>query len=451
MNIGLFTDTYFPQLNGVAASTATLAEQLRAKGHTVYIFAPTMPGASDNDPFVIRMPSMPCGFIQNYRVGLVYPPHVIRKIVSLHLDIIHTQTEFSLGMFAKSLSKICAIPMIHTYHTMYEDYVHYFVNGALVTKSMAHKFSRLFCNFASHVIAPTEKVRQSLLEYGVTKPIHVIPTGIRLERFAVGRFSKEEIAAARAEFGLDEDTFVILVLGRMTKEKSIDVILRAMPEVFSQAPNARLLFVGDGQYRPALMALTEELGIQDKVIFGGFRPWEKIGLYYQVGNLFVSASQSETQGLTFVEAMAAGLPVVARNDECIRGVVEDGVTGVLFDKEEDLPQKLLSLIQNPQQCQALRQAGLQKSATLSAETFGHRVEALYLSVMADWNAHFVRADYAEHLAHIRHKHHKLLRLAAYELERLKHNQKQIKKLVRLPLKKPLSFTTENRRENDDCR
>ena len=89
---------------------------------------------------------------------------MIRKIVSLHLDIIHTQTEFSLGMFAKSLSKICAIPMIHTYHTMYEDYVHYFVNGALVTKSMAHKFSRLFCNFASHVIAPTEKVRQSLLE-----------------------------------------------------------------------------------------------------------------------------------------------------------------------------------------------------------------------------------------------------------------------------------------------
>ena len=193
MNIGLFTDTYFPQLNGVAASTATLAAQLRALGHTVYIFTPSDPHMDDADPWVIHMPSMPCVFIQQYRVGLAYSPHVLAKIASLKLDIVHTQTEFSLGMFGKTYSKLGDIPMVHTYHTMYEDYVHYIVNGALISRSMAHRFSRMFCNFARHVIAPTEKVRQSLLEYGVTKPIHVIPTGIDVSRFLPEQYTEEEV------------------------------------------------------------------------------------------------------------------------------------------------------------------------------------------------------------------------------------------------------------------
>ncbi len=422
MNIGLFTDTYFPQLNGVAASTATLAAQLRALGHTVYIFTPSDPHMDDADPWVIHMPSMPCVFIQQYRVGLAYSPHVLAKIASLKLDIVHTQTEFSLGMFGKTYSKLGDIPMVHTYHTMYEDYVHYIVNGALISRSMAHRFSRMFCNFARHVIAPTEKVRQSLLEYGVTKPIHVIPTGIDVSRFLPEQYTEEEVTAARAEFGLAKDHFVVLVLGRVTKEKSIDVVLEAMPALFSKHENARLLLVGDGQYRPQLEEQAKTLGISDKVIFGGFRPWENIGLYYQAGDVFVSASQSETQGLTFVEAMAAGLPVVARDDLCIRGVVEDGTTGLLFTTTEGLSSRLEQLMENKDLAHALSENGKAKAASLSAEAFGRHVEALYQTVIADWNSRYVKADYADWFEHILHKHHRLRRLAAYELMRLKHSR-----------------------------
>ena len=422
MNIGLFTDTYFPQLNGVAASTATLATQLRALGHTVYIFTPSDPHMDDADPWVIHMPSMPCVFIQQYRVGLAYPPHVLAKIASFKLDIIHTQTEFSLGMFGKTFSKLGDIPMVHTYHTMYEDYVHYIVNGALISRSTAHRFSRMFCNFARHVIAPTEKVRQSLLEYGVTKPIHVIPTGIDVSRFLPERYSEVEVAKARAEFGLGKEHFVVLVLGRVTKEKSIDVVLDAMPALFAKHENARLLLVGDGQYRPELEAQAEALGIRDKVIFGGFRPWEKIGLYYQTGDVFVSASQSETQGLTIVEAMAAGLPVVARDDLCIRGVVEEGKTGLLFTKTEELSAHLEQLMAQKDLAKTLSENGKAKAASLSAETFGRHVEALYQTVISDWNKRYVKADYADWFEHILHKHHRLRRLAAYELMRLKHSR-----------------------------
>ena len=239
MNIGLFTDTYFPQINGVATSTFTLAKNLRAMGHNVYIFTPQDPKNKDqNEKDVIRMPSMPCIFVHQYRFGLLYSPKELAKITKLKLDIIHTQTEFSLGMFGKTLSKVLGIPMVHTYHTMYEDYVHYIVNGALITPNMAHSFSRLFCNFASNIVAPTEKVKDSLIEYGVTKPIHVIPTGINISKFRKGNYPHEETVTLRNSMGLGENDKIILVLGRIAKEKSIDTVIKAMPYVFEKEKKA---------------------------------------------------------------------------------------------------------------------------------------------------------------------------------------------------------------------
>lgn len=388
MNIGLFTDTYMPQINGVGSSVCTLARQLRLQGHTVYIFAPWSPDTQENEEeqFVIRMPSMPFVFLKGFRVGLCYPPKAINKIVHLKLDIVHTQTEFSLGTFGRILAKSLNLPVVHTYHTMYEDYVHYIVNGERVTartKKEARKFSALFCNTANAVIAPTKKVEHYLHEYGVTRPISIIPTGINLKKFQKSNFSPEDIKNLRNEYGLADENKTVLVLGRIAQEKSIDVVIKAMPSLFERMDYARLVIVGDGPCRDELEKLAESLNIADKVIFTGAKPWAEIGKYYQLGDVFVTASVSETQGLTFAEAMAAEVPIIAKKDESIGDVIEDEYNGFVFETDSALADRIYELLSDDKKRAALTKNALIYASSMSAETFADRVEHLYADILSD--------------------------------------------------------------------
>lgn len=381
MNVALFTDTYFPQINGVGTSVHTLATELEKLGHNVYIFTPSDPKADKNENNVIRMPSMPFLLLRNFRVGIAYPPLALKKIAGLKLDIVHTQTEFSLGIFGKVLSKAFHIPMIHTYHTMYEDYVHYIVNGALVTPAMAKEFSKLFCNSANAVVAPTEKVKHILLEYGVKKPIHIIPTGIDIKLFRKSNYTPEEILELKKEIGLEPSNPVVLFVGRIAKEKSIDVIINAMPKLLEQLPQAKLVIVGDGPKKNELEKLADTLQISENVLFLGAKPWKEIGKYYQLGDVFVSASITETQGLTFAEAMASGVTVVAKKDESLEGIVQDEQTGILFEEDEELAQKLYDILTDTQKRNRLSEASLQIIESLSVEAFAKNVESLYQDVL----------------------------------------------------------------------
>ena len=397
MNIGLFTDTYFPQINGVATSVHTLAGALRARGHNVYIFTPKDPNttAEQSDENVIAMPSLPFMLLRNYRVGLIYSPRAFNQISHLHLDIVHTQTEFPLGIFGKLLSTVKKIPMVHTYHTMYEDYVHYIAKGYIVTPAMAKEFSKLFCNSATAVVAPTEKAKHFLEEYGVTKPIEIIPTGIDTSLFAKKNFLEQDTIALKQSLGLEKDTPVILSLGRVAKEKSIDVILRALPKLFQKMPQARMVIVGDGPERENLEHLAKQLDIAHKVLFIGAKPWTEIGKYYQIGTVFCSASVSETQGLTFAEAMAGGIPVVAKRDESIENIIENNKTGLLFETEEDLTEKLYMLLNTPALQKRLSNASIAKMELLSVEAFAEHMEQLYENIIAVYHSdiaqeHFVK-------------------------------------------------------------
>ncbi|MBO8434592.1 MAG: glycosyltransferase family 4 protein [Tyzzerella sp.] len=381
MNIGLFTDTYFPQINGVGTSVHTLAEGLRKRGHNVYIFTPSDPKITEDEKDVIRMPSMPFFMVKGFRVGLLYTPRALNKIAHLKLDIIHTQTEFSLGLFGRMLSKTLNIPTVHTYHTMYVDYVHYVAKGNLITPNMAKEFSKSFCNKAGAVIAPTKKVYDSLTEYGVKKDIEIIPTGINTELFKRSNFSKEEIDKLKEEIGLNPKDPTILYLGRLAQEKSIDVIINAMPKLLENIENLKFVIVGDGPERPELEKLVESLNLNDNVIFTGAKPWSEIGKYYQLGDLFISASTSETQGLTFAEAMAGGLPVIARRDECLENIVIPEKTGFLFDTPEELPEMVAKILNDKDTLKAYSENAIEVMEELSVENFALRVDELYASVI----------------------------------------------------------------------
>lgn len=398
MNIGLFTDTYFPQINGVATSVHTLAGALRARGHNVYIFTPKDPNitAEQSSENVIAMPSLPFMLLRNYRVGLIYSPRAFNQISHLHLDIVHTQTEFPLGIFGKLLSTVKKIPMVHTYHTMYEDYVHYIAKGYIVTPAMAKEFSKLFCNSATAVVAPTEKAKHFLEEYGVIKPIEIIPTGIDTSLFAKKNFLEQDTIALKQSLGLEKDTPVILSLGRVAKEKSIDVILRALPKLFQKMPQARMVIVGDGPERENLEHLAKELDIAHKVLFIGAKPWAEIGKYYQIGTVFCSASVSETQGLTFAEAMAGGIPVIAKRDESIENIIENNKTGLLFETEEDLTEKLYMLLNTPALQKRLSNASITKMELLSVSAFAEHMEQLYENTIDVYHSDTTQEHFAKH-------------------------------------------------------
>ncbi len=380
MNIGIFTETYYPQINGVVTSIRALEKELNKQGHKVYIFATTHPEAKQTAR-VFRLPSMPFWSMPSHRVAFSFSPQAMKLIKSLDLDIIHTQTEFPLGMLGKTAATMFNIPIVHTYHTMYEDYVHYILRGYVITPKMAQEFSKFFCNAAEAVVAPSPKVYNALRNYGVTRDIEIIPTGIQLKPFKKSNFTKKGISDQRIKYGFTDNTPLILSLGRVAKEKSIDVVIKAMPELLKKLPDAKLLIVGDGPVRPALEELTSNLKLNNSVIFAGQQPWSDVPKFYQMADVFVTASTSETQGLTYAEAMAGEIPVVAKRDENIEGLLINNINGRVFSDDEKLSEVLYDALKNKEKSKEMAAKAYIDVQPYSSEEFGRKMEELYSKVI----------------------------------------------------------------------
>ena len=390
MNIAIITDTYFPDINGVTSSIYTLALALRKRGHRVYIFAtsetnsPVIRRVSKHPP-VFRIPSFPMLLVRPYRTTMPYSLRLVQILKRLKIDIIHTQTEFSMGLIGLSSSMTLHLPIVHTYHTMLEDYTHYILNGKvknIITPDMAKKFSKTFCNVPTGLIVPTEKVKNALREYGVKKPIYVIPTGIDVSPFNRSNFDKNEIDALKEKYGIRPDEKILLSLGRVAKEKSIDRIIDQVPKICEKSPNVRVLIVGDGPALQGLKDQAEKLHVSDKVIFAGAAPYAEIGKYYQLGDAFISCSTSETQGLTYYEAMAAGLPVIARKDDAVNELFQDGVNARLFKEESEIADIVSDIFKDPVTAERYSANAEKTVASFSAETFAVRVEEAYMNAIA---------------------------------------------------------------------
>ncbi|MBC1768529.1 glycosyltransferase family 4 protein [Listeria welshimeri] len=380
MNIGIFTDTYSPQISGVATSIMIMENELKKQGHTVYIFTTTDPNADrkSEEGRVFRLPSIPFIFFPERRVAFAGMNKFIKLVGRLNLDIIHTHTEFSLGLLGKRIAKKYNIPSIHTYHTMYVDYLHYIAKGKILTPSMVGKMTKSFCDSYDAIITPTAKVRHHLEEQGIHKLMYTIPTGTDISSFVP--VEKQRIIDLKKSLGIGMNDAVILSLGRIAQEKNIDAIIHAMPEVIQATPNAKLVIVGDGPVRRDLEKLVEAKQLKNNVIFTGAVDWENISLYYQLGDLFVSASTTETQGLTYAEAMAASLPVVAKRDESIEGFLTDKETAFLFDKDVELAGLLIQILSDKNTATLVASNGRVKVESISADQFGLNIESTYNEV-----------------------------------------------------------------------
>lgn len=388
MNIGLFTDTYYPEINGVANSVFLLKKELEAKGHTVYVITTKTPDAPENEVNVFRVPSMSCSFVPERRIGLFYQPLLAKKIRQLDLDVIHTHTEFSLGIFGRIMAKELLLPVVHTYHTIYEDYTHYikeYISNAERAKKIARSFSKISVKGAEEIVVPTQKVKELLVSYGVQGDITVIPTGINLEKFGT-RDTMEQREHYRKDLGLKPEDKAILYIGRISKEKNIDEIMQYLDGYFDIHNDCKFVIVGDGQYRKSVLEpLKATLKHGDRMLFAGSKSWDDIAHYYQTGDVFVSASTSETQGLTYIEALASGLPVVARADECLDNVIEQGVNGFTYETETEFLEYLDNVLYKEQDNVANAEnyigpwtkVAMESVEKFSTKVFADKIENIY--------------------------------------------------------------------------
>lgn len=380
MRVGLFTDTYLPQISGVATSIKTLKEELEKQGHEVYIFTTTDKHVKRyEDPTIIRLPSVPFisftdrrivyrGLFESYKIAKTYK-----------LDIIHTQTEFSLGLLGKMVGKALRIPVIHTYHTQYEDYVRYIANGKLIRPSMVKYIVRGFLNDLDGVICPSRIALNLLDGYSVKIPKRIIPTGIDLREYERPDISQEDIAKLREKWAIASDETVLLSLSRVSYEKNIQALLANMPKILSNNPKVKLLIVGDGPYLEELKEQAQDLAVMDNVIFTGMVSHNETALYYKAADFFISASTSETQGLTYAESLASGKPIIAQSNPYLDDLITDKMFGTLYQTESDLADAVLNaIVSTPAKQEKVWQKKLYE---ISAEAFGKSVFAFYLDMI----------------------------------------------------------------------
>ena len=373
MNIGLFTDTYFPQNSGVATSIKTLKEALEAQGHNVFIFTTTDPNVDKDtvEANIFRFSSVPFIGFSERRIAFRGLFEAVKVAKEVNLDIVHTQTEFSMGLIGKYVARHLGIPAIHTYHTMYEDYLHYVLNGHLLRPVHVQQFTKSYLKNMDGVIAPSQRVAALLARYGVEIPMRVIPTGVDLDAI-----SGPDKADLREKLGIAPDAQVILTLGRVAAEKKIDRILRVMPDLLTEFPKLVFVIAGDGPDADVLKEQVERLTLEDHVIFAGNIPHNQVASYYKMADFFVSASDTETQGLTYIEALGSGRKCVVYKTDYTDQVFNDPAYGLTFESLRQMKEEIAAYLRQGRQ-EIPPQLLAKKLEEISASHFASEVYKFY--------------------------------------------------------------------------
>lgn len=337
MIIGLFSDTYQPDVNGVATATQTLKEQLEALGHDVFVVTTNLPGHQkvEIQGHVVRIPGKSLKRIYSYRLTGIFSRPAYEFLKDIPFDVIHVQTEYGIGQFGRLFAKMKKIPLVFTYHSLYEDFTYIIAKKNiplnLALKKAVHVLSKEWAKQPDEFIVPSEKTLMVLRQYGIKRYISVIPNGIDLSAFKRREDSDSKAMAIRKQLGLT-DKRVISVVGRIGQEKGLDFILECLRHYINETgdESIRLLVVGDGPYRAEFQKNVHALWLDSYVVFAGRVPYAEVPAYYWLSDALVSGSQSETQGLTINEAMAARCLVLVRKDPSFEGAVKEGETGFFF-------------------------------------------------------------------------------------------------------------------------
>ncbi len=382
MKILITTDLYTVTTNGVVTSVRNLMEELEKKGHEVRVLTVSEKLKSHIDDNIYYIKSLPLGAIYpDVRMPVSSRHHrFIQELIDWKPDLIHSQCEFFSYQFAGYIARQTGAPIVHTYHTLYEQYVTYIFPSQRIGAFFVGKLSKYRLRKADAVVAPTTKVETVLKNYGLRNSIYVVPSGIALDQHKQ-RITEEERKQKRRELGIPEDALVLLNLGRLGTEKNLTEVVELFAMAHSHNSKLILLIVGDGPARNELEETAHRLGVEDLVVFTGMVPPEEVHTYYQLGDVFVSASTSETQGLTYVEAAANGLPLLCRRDPCLDDVLVEGRNGYEYEAEDEFCQLLDTILQDPDWCHAAGAQSTQIADAFDKRHFADKIEDIYEAVI----------------------------------------------------------------------
>ncbi len=378
MNILIFTNTFTPHVGGVARSVEAFTEEYRTRGHRVLVVAPEFPDMPQDEVDVVRIPAIQNFNASDFSVVLPIHPQLSETIDAFRPDIVHSQHPFLLGMTAVRIARHRGLPLVFTHHTLYERYTHYVPGDSPALKRFAIELATRYANLADQVFAPSESIRDLLQQRGVTTPIAVVPTGVRLEHFAHG-----DGAAFRRKMGIPQDAFVVGHLGRLAPEKNLAFLAQAVADFVGNHPHAHFLVIGTGPSENSLREIFARAGLEARLHVAGILQQQALADALHAMDLFAFASTSETQGMVLTEAMAAGLPVVALDAPGAREVVRDQQNGRLL--QEATPAAFSAALQwaaglPPESMRDLRQGALDTAEAFSMPRSADKALACYAAL-----------------------------------------------------------------------
>ena len=344
MRIAIFTEAYLPRINGVVTHIKLLKEGLEARGHDVLIV--TADGDAKEhylENGVLHCPGIKLTKkLSGFETSVPVSRKRLNFVRDFKPDIIHVETEFGMGLCGVSIAKMLKVPLVYTMHTMYDEYIYYIAPRPLVktVKKLSHKYMRVFANRANAITGPSEKCSEYLSSAGVKLPVNVIPNPVEQDDFSPEHFDPEQKRAIREKFGIPQDAFVVVFVGRLGREKSIDLLIDYWNQSVKADENMYLFIIGGGPEEQVLRDQIAALGCGDRVIMSGRVEHPELPPYLLASDIYVTASLTDTNSISMLEGMAAGLPVLQRRDPINADQIKDGENGWSFDSPEEMAELL---------------------------------------------------------------------------------------------------------------
>jgi 1,2-diacylglycerol 3-alpha-glucosyltransferase len=383
MKILLATDAFYPMISGVVTSTVTLFRELEKMGHDVRILTLSDDNQEKFENNIYSLKSIKINIYPDARIKFMSSSNIISLITEWSPDIIHTQTEFTVMIVARKISNKLHIPIIHTYHTMYEDYTNFLIRSKKINTEFVSQVIKQMLNKFSGVITPSSKTTKALLRYKVKTPIYTIPTGLDLKKFSQ-KVDDRELNALKEKYDL-VGRKTLVYLGRISKEKNIDELIRFISSNKTYFGDKRFIIAGGGPFIEKLKELVNNLDMNNIIKFTGMVFPGEVYKYYKLGNIFVTASTTETQGLTYIEAMASNIPVVCRQDECVEELIQNSKNGFKYSSEESFMSSIKSIFSNDELYENMCKECSNSANEYSSETFAEKIIRAYEISIADYN------------------------------------------------------------------
>ncbi|BCB08666.1 hypothetical protein HHSLTHF2_25560 [Vreelandella venusta] len=388
LRVAMISNNYFPFVSGVSVSVERLRQGLRELKHQVQLLVPRYREAWQDDETILRVPTvMAFGEKREFRLTNPFSARFRHCLQRFKPDIIHVHHPFWLGSMGLWMGRRLRVPVVYTYHTRLEHYAHFVpLPGALFRNLISHSLIKHFSNRCQGVIVPTYSAEEYLRMIGVKTPTLIQPTGIDTAQFAdTDRDALEEL---RHQLSIDPADTVLVSVSRISQEKNIGFMLEALAELKKLGRQSlRLLLIGDGPDRQAVQQHIEALALQEQVTLVGAVPPEKMARYYHLGDIFVFASTSETQGMVILEAMAAGLPVVAVRSSGIDDVVRDGFNGYKTPQNrQKWGQRVMALAEDNALRDTLGKQAKRFASDYDIAKFAGAVAHFYAEVLAKYYA-----------------------------------------------------------------